>query len=128
MFKLLTGRIMRVIDLATDHNGARGRGEPGVLLEPVVERDDVQNVKQLSLVLVNSLHLHVKHRRRIDHHVKLEVNELRQLHLVLLSPHKRRRRNHRNTQTDWGSGKKGIRTHGGQIARRVENCSRRLPV
>ena len=55
------------------------------MLDAVVERDDVQNVEQLALVLVDSLHLDVEHRRRIDHHVELLLNVRRQLHLVLLA-------------------------------------------
>lgn len=55
-----------------------------VLLESVVERDNVENVQQLTLVLVNAFHLHVKQRCRINRHFVLLLNVRCKLHLVLL--------------------------------------------
>ena len=76
---------VRASYLAADHDGPHGGVCVGVLPESVVERDDVQNVEQLALVLVNALDLDVEHGRRVDAHAKLSLDVRRQLHLVLLT-------------------------------------------
>lgn len=50
----------------------------------VVEGDDVQAVEELPLVLVNPLHMHVKHGGRVDFHLVLLLQVGRELELVLL--------------------------------------------
>lgn len=50
----------------------------------VVHGDDVQTVEQLPLVLVDSLHVDVKHGGRVDFHVVLFLQVLSELHLVVL--------------------------------------------
>jgi len=45
----------------------------------------VQYVEQLTFVLVDSFHLDVEHRRRINLDAELLLDVRRQLHLVLLS-------------------------------------------
>lgn len=50
----------------------------------VVERDGVQTGEQLSLVLVDSLHLDVEHGVGIDHQVVVLVQVCRELYFVLL--------------------------------------------
>lgn len=50
----------------------------------VVHRDHMQAVQELPLVLMDPLHLHVKHGRRVDLHFVLLLQELRKLQLVLL--------------------------------------------
>jgi len=91
-------------DLAADHDGAGGNRVARVLLDAIVQRNDVQNVQQLSFVLVDSLHLNVEHRRRVDHDVELLVNVGRQLHLVLLfDKHHRQRLCQKCSCLFWGS-------------------------
>ena len=70
--------------LATDHDGTSNKWHVRVLLESVVQRDDVKDVQQLTLVLVNAFHLHVEQRRRIHGHLVLLLNVRSQLHLILL--------------------------------------------
>lgn len=70
--------------LSADHDGSRNEGSLGVSLDAVVERNDVQTVEQLALVLVDPLDLHVEHGRQVDRDAVLLLEERRQLHLVLL--------------------------------------------
>jgi len=60
--------------LAANHDGTHGVVGVGVLLDAVVERDDVKDVEQLSLVLMDSLHLDVEHGRRINTDVEFLLN------------------------------------------------------
>lgn len=64
----------------------------------VVHGDDVQAVEQLPLVLVDPLHVHVEHGRRVDPHPVLLLQVLRKLHLVVLSH--ARKDTDTNTHTD----------------------------
>lgn len=50
----------------------------------VVHGDDVQTVEQLALVLVDSLHVDVKHGRWVYFHLVLLLQVLGELHLVVL--------------------------------------------
>lgn len=50
----------------------------------IVHGDDVQTVEQLALVLVDSLHVDVKHGRRVYFHLVLLLQVLAELHLVVL--------------------------------------------
>lgn len=50
----------------------------------VVQGDDVQAVEQLSFVLVDPLHLHVKHGAGVDLHLVVLLKMCSELHLVLL--------------------------------------------
>lgn len=50
----------------------------------VVERDDVQAVQQLPLVLMDPLHLNVKHGVRVDFHLIMLFKMHSEFHLVLL--------------------------------------------
>lgn len=50
----------------------------------VVEGDDVQTVEQLPLVLMDPLHLQVKHGVGVDLHLVVFLKVNRKLHLVLL--------------------------------------------
>lgn len=51
----------------------------------VVHGDDVQAVEQLPLVLVDPLHVHVEHGRRVDLHPVLLLQQQGELELVVLS-------------------------------------------
>ena len=53
----------------------------------VVEGDDVEDVEQLSLVLVDPLHLHVKQGVRVDLHSMSLLQVGRKPRLVLLCTH-----------------------------------------
>ena len=70
--------------LSTNHNSPGNHIEVWVLLDSVVQGDDVESVEHLSLVLVDALHLAVKH----GVHVDLEAASLLQIlckpHLVIL--------------------------------------------
>lgn len=57
---------------------------PGRLTRTVVHDDDVQAVEQLPLVLVDPLHVHVKHGRRVDLHPVLLLQQQSELELVVL--------------------------------------------
>ena len=46
--------------LASDHDRARRKRQIGIAFEPVVHGDNVEAVKQLTLVLVDALHLQKK--------------------------------------------------------------------
>lgn len=60
-------------------------GVPWLLSQlTVVHRDHVQAVQKLPLVLMDPLHLHVKHGGWVDLHFVLLLQELRKLQLVLL--------------------------------------------
>lgn len=50
----------------------------------VVQSDDVQAVEQLALVLVDPLHLHIKHGAGVDLHLVLLLQVCSELQLVLL--------------------------------------------
>ena len=52
--------------LAAEDHGARRAPAARPSLEPVVERDEVQHVQVLPLVLVQPFHLDVEERLRID--------------------------------------------------------------
>src|SRR5262249_590077 len=56
--------------------------EAGVGLQPVIERDDVQNVQVLPLVFVNPLDLHVEHGVGVDSNAGAAVGDAGQLELV----------------------------------------------
>ena len=60
------------------------RGKVGVWCLTVVECDDVEDVHQLSLVLVDPLHLHVKQGLWVDLHSMCLLKVLRKTPLVLL--------------------------------------------
>lgn len=70
--------------LASDHDCARDERHGWVFLEAVVHGDDVQHVHLLALVLVDSLHLHVKQRGWVGLHSVVLLDVGCQLHLVLL--------------------------------------------
>ena len=52
---------MRNSYLATDHDSSWHKVFVRVFLDPVVKGDDVHTVEKLPLILMNSLHLDVKH-------------------------------------------------------------------
>lgn len=56
----------------------------GLVSHTVVHGDDVQAVEQLPLVLVDPLHVHVKHGGRVDFHPVLLLQVLSEFHLVIL--------------------------------------------
>lgn len=56
----------------------------GALSLTVVHDDDVQAVEQLPLVLVDPLHVHVEHGRRVYLHPVLVLQVLGEFHLVVL--------------------------------------------
>lgn len=58
--------------------------EQRAISHTVVHGDDVQTVEQLPLVLVDSLHVDVKHGGRVDFHAVLLLQVLGELHLVVL--------------------------------------------
>lgn len=70
--------------LATNHDSPGHKLQVGVLLDAVVQGDDMQAVQQLPLVLMDSLHLHVKDRGRVHFDVIVFLDICRQLHFVLL--------------------------------------------
>lgn len=72
--------------LSTNHDGTWHEGRRGVCLDAVVQADDVQAVEQLSLVLVDTLHLHVEHGRWVELDARQLVQVLAQPHLVFLQP------------------------------------------
>ena len=53
---------------AADQNAARNHAFGFSAFDPIVEMNAVQSVEQLTLVLVNSLDLNIKHERRIELH------------------------------------------------------------
>lgn len=63
----------------------------------VVEGDGVQTGEQLSLVLVDSLHLDVKHGVRMDNQAVVLLQVCRELDFVLLRERERRGRLERGT-------------------------------
>lgn len=70
--------------LSSNHDCPGNKWSLWVLLESVVEDYDVQTVHQLPLVLVDPLHLHVKHGGWIHLDVVVGLKELSKLHLVFL--------------------------------------------
>ena len=52
--------------LSTNHNSPGDHTKVRVLLDAVIEGDDVEGVEHLPLVLVNTLHLAVKHGVHVD--------------------------------------------------------------
>ena len=66
---------LRTHYLATHHDSACHKWHVWVGLEPVVDGDDVQDVEQLTFVLVDTFHLHVKDGCRVDREVVGVLNE-----------------------------------------------------
>lgn len=80
----LLGEVVARGGLAADHHGARHHRGIRVLLDAIEERDDVEAVEQLALVLVDALDLDVEDRAGIDLDAVVALENLRQSHLVLL--------------------------------------------
>ena len=70
--------------LSSDHDSPGNERHVGILLESVVESDDVQDVEQLTFVLVNALHLNIEHCRRVNLDPVIVLNNASQTHFVLL--------------------------------------------
>lgn len=70
--------------LSSDHDSPGNKGLVWVTLEAVVERDDVEAVEQLSLVLMDPLDMDVKDGGRVDLDVVVLLDVLGQLHFVFL--------------------------------------------
>lgn len=70
--------------LSSDHDSPGNKGLVWVTLEAVVERDNVEAVEQLSLVLVDPLDMDVKDGGRVDLDVVVLLDVLSQLHFVFL--------------------------------------------
>lgn len=70
--------------LSSDHDGARDEWRIRILLNSIVHCDDVQAVEQLPLVFMNALDLDVKNGRRVDIDAVVLLQDLGQLHFVLL--------------------------------------------
>ena len=70
--------------LAADEHRARHEAPARVALDAVVLRDHVEHVEQLPLVLVQTLHLEVEQRVRVQLQAVLLLEVARELLLVLL--------------------------------------------
>ncbi len=89
--------------LAAEDDRARQVRRGRVVLDPVVERDDVQHVEELALVLVDALDLHVEQRVGIDARASMPrrwywrrmISASRSLFLALDLPPARGRRRRR---------------------------------
>ena len=68
--------------LTAEDEGALRNRQPGILLEPVVQRDDVQHVEMLALVLVDALDLDVEHPVRVQLDARRRADVLGQARLV----------------------------------------------
>ncbi len=73
----VTGR-----SLASENESAWRDFEIRVLLEPVVQRDDVQGVEVLALVLVNTLDLDIEHPIRVQFDARRRLDVVGQPSLV----------------------------------------------
>ena len=70
--------------LRAEDEGARRNAEVRVVADPVVQHEDVQRVEQLALVLVQALHLYVKHRLRIEHQALVAVDPGDELLFIMI--------------------------------------------
>lgn len=77
-------RIKRSSDLAADEHRARHETSTRVALDAIVLRDHRHHVQQLPLILVQTLHLEVEQRRRVQLQAVLLLQITRELLLVLL--------------------------------------------
>ena len=68
----------------TNHHCPWNKAGLGILLDPVVHGDDVEDVQQLSLVLMDPLDLHVIDGRGVDLNPRLVLQIRGQVGLVLL--------------------------------------------
>jgi hypothetical protein len=73
------GHVVAGRRLPTENHRARGDWIVAIVLDAVVERNDVQEVEQLALVLVDALDLHVEHRIGAHGHTCSLVDERNQL-------------------------------------------------
>ena len=70
--------------LRAEDEGARRHRVIRIVADAVVEHEDVQRVEELALVLVQALHLHVEHHRRVELKTLMAVNPAAEALLVRL--------------------------------------------
>lgn len=73
-----------LVYLASHHYSSRYKWHVGILLQSVVKCNNMKNIQQLTFVFMNSLHLNIKQRCRIDVYTIFLLNKLSQFQLVFL--------------------------------------------